>query len=358
MKHFKALLLLLLMLLPFASSADEKRGEIKFDTTFHDFGKINAESGTVSFNFEFENVGDGNLVILDAKTPCGCTRPSYPKSPIKPGKRDKVKITFDPKGRYGSFSKSVTIYLDNCKKKRAVLKISGTVLQKVRWLDKEYDFGVFHEEDGVQIGKARFVNVGAETLTVRKVTTSCGCTAADYSDGAILPGDTACISFRYNPEDRPGSFSKKVKVYLNDDKDPDLITIKGTVIGAESSLRKQYSLIGEKMALAKDTLDLGKVELGYAGYQTLTGYNRTKLPLKITALCESEQLNVVLSDSLAGPGEPFTLSFYFTSRTMLEPADLLIPVIISAEGIAEELRCFVRVRVCKASQEVANANLL
>jgi hypothetical protein len=126
MKKVIAVIALLCLMIPFAANAD-KKGDIYFETTTHDFGTIKEKGGAVSCEFTFVNKGDGNLSITDAKAQCGCTRPEYPQAPIAPGKKGKIKVTFNPLSRPGAFTKTVTLYLFNCKKKKVVLKIKGTV---------------------------------------------------------------------------------------------------------------------------------------------------------------------------------------------------------------------------------------
>lgn len=80
----------------------------------------------MSHTFEFTNEGDANLVIVDASADCGCTVPEYPTAPIAPGKKGKIKVTFNPLFRPGAFDKVVTVRT-NGKQKKVRLKISGTV---------------------------------------------------------------------------------------------------------------------------------------------------------------------------------------------------------------------------------------
>ena len=50
------------------------------------------------------------LVINQAVASCGCTVPSYPKAPIKPGEKGEIKITYNGKGKFpGHFKKTITI---------------------------------------------------------------------------------------------------------------------------------------------------------------------------------------------------------------------------------------------------------
>ena len=99
---------------------------IKFDETVWDFGTIR-EDRPASHDFEFVNEGTGNLVIVDATAECGCTRPEFPDKPIAPGKKGKVKVTFNPTGRPGSFEKTVTVKTNGSPRK-ARLKIRGVVV--------------------------------------------------------------------------------------------------------------------------------------------------------------------------------------------------------------------------------------
>ena len=99
--------------------------QIKFAETVWDFGTI-PNDRPATHNFEFTNEGTGNLVIIDATAECGCTRPEVPEKPVAPGKKGKVKVSFNPIGRPGSFEKTVTVKTNGSPKK-VRLKIRGTV---------------------------------------------------------------------------------------------------------------------------------------------------------------------------------------------------------------------------------------
>lgn len=119
-------------LVSFGAQAKKEKGGnaiIKFTEQTHNFGTIKEEKGPVTHEFEFINTGNGNLVIVDATAECGCTRPDYPKNPIAPGKKGKVKVTYNPAGRPGSFDKVVTVRTNGSPKK-VRLKIKGSVIPK------------------------------------------------------------------------------------------------------------------------------------------------------------------------------------------------------------------------------------
>lgn len=128
MKRIVAICMAMLMIAVVAE-AKKKNAEgtpqINFTETVWDFGTI-PNDRPATHNFEFTNDGTGNLVILDATAECGCTRPEIPEKPIAPGKKGKVKVSYNPIGRPGSFEKTVTVKTNGSPKK-VRLKIRGTV---------------------------------------------------------------------------------------------------------------------------------------------------------------------------------------------------------------------------------------
>ena len=121
---------LAIALLPAAVMAFAQEPAITFEDTSHDFGTIAEDGGNVTHEFKFTNTGDAPLMIVNASASCGCTRPSYPKKPVAPGKTDKIKVTYVPVGRPGEFVKTVTVKTNVKKQKTIKLKIKGTVVPK------------------------------------------------------------------------------------------------------------------------------------------------------------------------------------------------------------------------------------
>ena len=55
------------------------------------------------------------------------TTPEWTKEPIAPGQTGDIKITYDPKGRPGPFSKTISVY-SNGKTGSFILTIRGEVI--------------------------------------------------------------------------------------------------------------------------------------------------------------------------------------------------------------------------------------
>lgn len=96
----------------------------EFERDVIDYGEIEKNSDGVR-KFKFTNVGNEPLVIKNADGSCGCTVPTYPKKPIKPGESSAIEVEYAT-NRVGSFSKSVTL-TTNGKPSRKVLRIRGEV---------------------------------------------------------------------------------------------------------------------------------------------------------------------------------------------------------------------------------------
>lgn len=75
----------------------------------HNFGKIMEKDGKVSTVFQFKNIGKRPIVIENVSAWCGCTTYSFTKTPIKPGTKGEVKVTYNPYNRPGFFSKEIVI---------------------------------------------------------------------------------------------------------------------------------------------------------------------------------------------------------------------------------------------------------
>lgn len=102
---------------------------IKFVETSHDFGNI-IEGTYAKHTFKFTNTGDKPLVLKNVQAQCGCTSPTWPKSPIMPGDTSSVSAVFNSRGYGGNnFHKSVTVTTNMEKDGVIVLFIKGHVLK-------------------------------------------------------------------------------------------------------------------------------------------------------------------------------------------------------------------------------------
>ncbi|HLL96786.1 MAG TPA: DUF1573 domain-containing protein [Spirosoma sp.] len=113
----------------FVSVGFAQKGVMKFTKETHDFGKIE-QGKPVTHVFEFKNMGTDPIVINDAQASCGCTKPSWTREPIMPGKMGSVSATFNAASA-GQFTKTVTV-TSNAESGQTTLYLKGEVVaQKV-----------------------------------------------------------------------------------------------------------------------------------------------------------------------------------------------------------------------------------
>ena len=101
---------------------------MKFEKMNYDFGRIN-EGDVVSTKFKFTNAGKVVLLITHAQASCGCTVPTTPKDPIKPGESNVIDVEFNSIGKHGETIKTITIEA-NTQPRQTVLSIKATVIPK------------------------------------------------------------------------------------------------------------------------------------------------------------------------------------------------------------------------------------
>lgn len=121
-RHFSLAIALMLTVAAWAGA------KIDFKNTSHDFGNIPQRGGRVTCEYKFTNTGDAPLVIISVSNGgCGCTKPTFPQQPIKPGESGVISITFDPTGRRGELNRTVQVKT-NASKKTKKLKFTGVVV--------------------------------------------------------------------------------------------------------------------------------------------------------------------------------------------------------------------------------------
>lgn len=124
MKKFFSVLAVLFCLV---SVSYAQKGVMKFKEETHNFGKI-VKDVPVNHKFVFTNTGTDPIVISKVNASCGCTTPSFSKTPILPGKTGYIEASFNA-AAMGNFNKSITV-ISNAESSTLTLFIKGEVVDK------------------------------------------------------------------------------------------------------------------------------------------------------------------------------------------------------------------------------------
>lgn len=181
---------------------------------------------------------------------------------------------------------------------------------EVRMLQPEYNFGVIREVDGPVTGEVAFVNDGPDSVYVQSVRPSCGCTGANYSEEPLAPGDTTSVSFIFNPERRPGNFTKTVKVYFGPEAERHVIRFSGRVVGSPQTLSRNYPIEAGPMRLSEKTIELRDVRPNTGRHAFVRLVNQSLDTVTPEWNYSGKELSIDVTPKQIAPGEIASLGIF------------------------------------------------
>ncbi len=100
---------------------------VSFDKTTVDFGEFSETNARQRAVFSIHNTGNAPLIIISVRATCGCTTPTYTKTPIMPGKTGTIIVDYNGRNRAkGPFSKSIYVRT-NASRDQIRLQIKGNM---------------------------------------------------------------------------------------------------------------------------------------------------------------------------------------------------------------------------------------
>lgn len=109
--------------------------------------------------------------------------------------------------------------------------VSGSVaepLATVEWLtEQDHDFGEVRSGKTVRF-KFRYKNVTAGPLILQTVRTTCGCTAAEWTEAPVGPGESGEIGIEFESS-QAGPFRKKIRVFFDQQRKAEILWISGEI---------------------------------------------------------------------------------------------------------------------------------
>jgi len=115
----------------------------------YDFGVLKEVEGPKQYRFNFENAGNKPLIINHVEVHCGCTTADWIKSPIMPGKKGYIEVTYDPKNSSPTFNKQLNV-ISNVSDP-VILKVMGEVILNTNY--KKTIGNLSLETDQIEFGK-------------------------------------------------------------------------------------------------------------------------------------------------------------------------------------------------------------
>jgi len=96
---------------------------------------------------------------------------------------------------------------------------------EIQWIDSVQNFGKVNKGQKVEL-TFHFKNTGNRPLFIAEVRPSCGCTVADYTKGAIAPGQTGKVTGEFDSNHGyPGNIRKTISVTSNTKNNPHSVLV-------------------------------------------------------------------------------------------------------------------------------------
>ena len=138
------------------------------NTEMYSFGQIEWKH-PVTVQYTITNTGDQPLVLTEVEPDCACSVAQWTKTPIAPGAKGTVNVTFDAKA-LGHFQKSVAIY-SNAQPNLVYLKFNGEVVQEIKDFTKTHPYLIgqirIDNFPDIQHGEQPVIHIGVVNLSDR-----------------------------------------------------------------------------------------------------------------------------------------------------------------------------------------------
>lgn len=112
-------------------------GKVELDKTVHNFGDVLISDGAVSCTFTVKNISSGKIVIQNVSSSCGCTKVSWTRGEIAPGKTATVNATYTNDEGPLPFDKNLTMLVSGLSKP-VILHLRGNSVKKKLPLDQTF----------------------------------------------------------------------------------------------------------------------------------------------------------------------------------------------------------------------------
>ena len=216
---------------------------LSFEPNVISIDTVRYDAGEITVRFECTNICDKPVAIIDVRSQCGCTRPSFGKASIAPGKKGYVDVLFDPHTLFADQKRHLTVVATNGEyRKFSTLTITGYVDRGVSEEEVRYPYilaeGLRSDQNtiGMRLSKRGDVPVrdftiynGSSSVMKLDWTAEDRCVMAEVPD-EIKPGESAKIKVSVKTRWIPsGTYQKSMTLMINGNQQSERILLKGSV---------------------------------------------------------------------------------------------------------------------------------
>ncbi|MEN8117449.1 MAG: DUF1573 domain-containing protein [Bacteroidota bacterium] len=216
-----------------AEKYPRKLGVLRVKTNYLSFAKIK-QSEVKTKELELVNDTENDVEVGFKKVP-GHLKAVVEPSTIPAKGRGKLIVTYDSKAAntFGFASHRIYLSINGSQDYKSSVGVSATIEEDFSQLtleqlanaavakfnEKSHDFGEMNQGDK-KTYTFTLTNDGKSELVIRRVRSSCGCTAVAPAKKVIAPGETAPVKVTFDSRGKRGRQSKSITVITNDPKTP------------------------------------------------------------------------------------------------------------------------------------------
>jgi hypothetical protein len=338
----KCMIFLSFVLIAFQSMSQVAK-PLQFKEEIFDFGEIVEKDGPVTHQFEFTNMLNRPVKILNVKPSCGCTTPDWTKEPVQPGKTGFIQARFDPKGRPGYFTKHLTVTSD-AETNALTLQIKGTVTREGKeavtefngvngnWLVKtsSFNLGKIFLKDEYVVREFPIMNNGTKPISYLDKYDGPKYIKVSVEPKILAAGEKGVIKLSYNGKlkNNYGFQTDQVMIYTDDELSPQkAFSVFVTLEDYFPKLSPAEAVKAPRMQISSSSVDFGRLKQGQSGTKEVTITNYGKSVLQINAIQSNcECVTTVIDNKVlkAGSGTTIKISFNPQDRKGTQQKSLTI----------------------------------
>ena len=274
----------------------------------------------VTVQYTINNTGDQPLVLTEVEPDCACSVAQWTKTPIAPGAKGTVNVTFDAKA-LGHFQKSVAIY-SNAQPNLVYLKFNGEVVQEIKDFTKTHPYLIGQiridknslDFPDIQHGEQPVIHIGVVNLSDRPYEPVL-MHLPPYLQTKVEPnvlqkGEKGVITLTLNSERLTGLGLTQTSVYLSrfsGDKvgDENEIPVSAILLPDFSGMTEVEKANAPAISLSTKEVDMSAILAKKSkARQDITITNTGRSPLQINKLqVFHPAVGVNLKKSVLQPGE-------------------------------------------------------
>ena len=183
-----------------------------------------------------------------------------------------------------------------------LLTISLSATAKITFEKTDIDFGDLESGKTADL-EFHFTSSGDETLVIKNISSSCGCTVSKVDKTEYKPGEKGIIPVKFFSRGYNGKVVKTITVSTND---PDNVYARLKIEG--NVVLKDFA---ELTLISPDRIDFKDVPLGEKRTETVKFKNSGSIELRIIEVVHSPEINLEFSKVVLGPDEEAEIHISF-----------------------------------------------